>query len=149
MIEYSSSKKDFSSTNNPFANSKTNYNPFPQSTIKTPYEVYKQNQKTIDMHSPIRNRMTEDDLDSDNIVDDLIVKPHYQKNLSFSNTDNNGQQVQYVATQYARTQLNFYDGGLTTNSKSQQKMFSQQLSPRSNTYGDTRSNKKRLSELTS
>lgn len=43
------------------------------------------------MHSPIRNRMTEDDLDSDNIVDDLIVKPHYKKNLAFSNTDNNGQ----------------------------------------------------------
>ena len=36
-IEYSNSKKDFSSSNNPFANSKTNYNPLPQSNIKTPY----------------------------------------------------------------------------------------------------------------
>ena len=66
---YSNSKKDFSSSNNPFANSKTNYNPLPPSNTKpTPYEIYKQtNQQTIDFHSPIRNRMTEDDLDSDNL----------------------------------------------------------------------------------
>lgn len=151
----SNSKKDFSSTNNPFANSKTNYNPFPQSDIKTPYEIYQQNKQTIDFHSPIRNRMTEDDLDSDNLDNDLVLKPHYQKNLAFSSMDDNNSNGngnnKYVATQYAKTQLNFYpqqqQDNLTMvmNSKSHQKMFSQQLSPRSNAWGDSRSNKKRLS----
>lgn len=28
--------------------------------------------------------MSEDDLDSDNLGDDLIVKPHYYKDLAFS-----------------------------------------------------------------
>lgn len=96
--------------------------------------------------------MTEDDLDSDNLGEDLVLKPHYQKNLAFSSMNDNNNN-KYAATQYAKTQLNFYpqqnqqqeNATMLNYSKSHQKMFSQQLSPRSNAYGDSRSNKKRLS----
>lgn len=64
-MEYSNSKNNFSSSHNPFANSKTNYNP--QSPSNTPYDHYRQNKMAIDAHSPIRNRMTEDDLDIDQL----------------------------------------------------------------------------------
>lgn len=56
--------------------------------------------------------MTEDDLDSiENLENDLIIKPHYQRNLKLSaaeNSHNNNNDNLYTATKYAKTQLNFY-----------------------------------------
>ena len=94
--------------------------------------------------SPIRNRMTENDLDVDNIDEPLVVKTSYQRtSFEYGKQPNTPFQAQ--------TQFNFHnERSPILNLASNQKIHSQQLSPRSNTFTEYKShNKKRLSEITS
>jgi hypothetical protein len=78
------------------------------------------------MHSPIRNRMTENDLDSEQLDENIVIKPHYQ--TAYNKNDRNSQSQ----GGYANTHDNFNPKQLELNLNypSQQKLMSQQLSPR-------------------
>ena len=75
------SRNTLNNSNNPFTNSKTNYFKGNSSYGDS------RNQELANLYSPVRQSMKEDDLDSQNMDDNLILKPHKQKNDYKTYTD--------------------------------------------------------------
>ena len=84
------SRNTLNNSNNPFTNSKTNY------YKGNPSVGYPKRIEFEDPYSPSRQSMKEDDLDSQNMDDNLILKPHNQN-------DNTKKYADYSKTQQYMT----------------------------------------------